>query len=90
MNTKNLLLELIYQAIALSEECLHPLFQMMLSSIENHEHKDLDWHAVNTCCLDDVLLIAVLNDVDLAVEFNEKILREAVRFVMSFQCLCRH
>ncbi|WP_225874955.1 hypothetical protein [Vibrio atypicus] len=44
---------------------------------------EIDWHLMNDLVVDDILLIIVLTDVDLAINFNEIVLREAVKYVMA-------
>ncbi len=84
MNTKTFLLAQIYRAKLDCEICLDDLFDMMSQALMRTDSAEIDWHLMNDLVSDDILLIIVLTDADLSINFNELILREAVNYVMAF------
>ncbi|MEZ9016842.1 hypothetical protein AB6E79_07965 [Vibrio lentus] len=90
MNTKTLLLAQIHRAKLDCEKCLDDLFNMMSQALIRTDSGEIDWHLMNDLVVDDILLIIVLTDVDLSINFNELVLREAVKSVMAFSRELQH
>ncbi|MCJ2378767.1 hypothetical protein LNL84_18310 [Vibrio sp. ZSDZ34] len=57
---------------------------MMSQAVMRTSPAEIDWHLMNDMVDDDILLIIVLTDTDLSVNFNEFVLRESVKHVMEF------
>jgi hypothetical protein len=83
MNTKTFLLAQIHRAKLDCDKCLDDLFDMMSQAVMRTDSDEIDWHLMNDLTDDDILLIIVLNDVDLSINFTELILSEAVNYVMA-------
>ncbi len=83
MNTKTFLLAQIHRTKLDCEKCLDCLFDLMSQALIRTDSAEIDWHLMNDLVVDDILLIIVLTDVDLAINFNEIVLREAVKYVMA-------
>ncbi|EJE4192492.1 hypothetical protein M3904_003175 [Vibrio parahaemolyticus] len=84
MNTKTFLLSLIQRAKLDCDKCLDELVDMMSHALMRVDPEEIDWHLMNDLMDDDILLIVVLTDADLSINFSELILREAVKYVMAF------
>ncbi|MCW8335492.1 hypothetical protein [Vibrio paucivorans] len=84
MNTKTFLLAQIHRAKLDCDKCLDDLFDMMSQALMRTGSAEIDWHLMNDLVGDDILLIIVLTDVNLTINFNELVLREAVKYVMAF------
>ncbi|MDH5929481.1 hypothetical protein L8S13_24670 [Vibrio lentus] len=63
---------------------------MMSQALIRTDSGEIDWHLMNDLVVDDILLIIVLTDVDLSINFNELVLREAVKSVMAFSRELQH
>ena len=84
MNTKTFLLAQIHQAKLGCDKCLDDLFDMMGQALMRTDSAEIDWHLMNDLMCDDILLIVVLTDAELSINFDELVLREAVKYVMAF------
>ncbi|MGR5096590.1 hypothetical protein [Vibrio maritimus] len=84
MNTKSFLLAQIHRAKLDSDKCLVELLDMMSLALMRTDSAEIDWHLMNDLLDDDILLIIVLTDVGLSINFNELVLREVVKYVMYF------
>ncbi|MCG9650341.1 hypothetical protein L1D24_17460 [Vibrio brasiliensis] len=84
MNKKTFLLAQIHQAKLGCDKCLDELFDMMSKALIRTDSAEIDWYLVNDLVDDDILLIIVLTDADLSINFNELVLREAVKYIMAF------
>ncbi|UTZ27702.1 hypothetical protein HB761_13665 [Vibrio campbellii] len=84
MNTKTFLLAQIRRAKLDCDKCLDDLFDMMGQALMRTDSAEIDWHLNNDLVCDDILLIVVLTDADLSINFNELVLRKAVKYVMAF------
>ena len=84
MNTKTFLLAQIHRAKLDCDKCLDDLFDMMSQALMRTDSAEIDWHLNNDLVCDDILLIVVLTDADLSINFNELVLREAVKYAMAF------
>lgn len=83
MNTKTLLLAQIHRAKLDCDKCLTDLLDMMSQAVMRTDPDEIDWHLMNDLTDDDILLIIVLTDVDLSINFTEHILSEAVNYIMA-------
>lgn len=83
MNTKTFLLAQIHRAKLDCDKCLDDLFDMMSQAVMRTDSDEIDWHLMNDLTDDDILLIIVLTDVDLSINFTELILSEAVNYIMA-------
>ena len=63
---------------------LNELLDMMSQALMRTDSAEFDWHLMNDLVGDDILLIIALTDTDLSINFNELVLREAVKYVMVF------
>ncbi len=84
MDTKTFLLAQIHRVKLDSDKCLVELLDMMSQALMRTDSAEIDWHLMNDLVDDDILLIIVLTDADLSTNFNELILREAVKYVIAF------
>ncbi|WP_237333054.1 hypothetical protein, partial [Vibrio anguillarum] len=84
MNTKTFLLAQIHRAKLDSDKCLVELLYMMSQALMRTDSAEIDWHLMNDLVDDDILLIIVLTDAGLSINFNEVLLREGVKYVMAF------
>ncbi|WP_439654175.1 hypothetical protein [Vibrio jasicida] len=84
MNTKTFLLAQIHRAKLDCDKCLDELLDMLSQALMRTDSTEIDWHLMNDLVDDDILLIIALTDADLTINFNELVLREAVKFVMAF------
>ncbi|MGD8233419.1 hypothetical protein [Vibrio sp. TRT 1302] len=57
---------------------------MMSQALMRTDSAEIDWHLMNDLMGDDILLIIVLTDANLTINFNELVLREAVKYVIAF------
>lgn len=83
MNTKTFLLAKIHRAKLDCDKCLINLLDMMSQAVARTDPDEIDWHLMNDLTDDDILLIIVLTDVDLSINFTELILSEAVNYIMA-------
>ena len=84
MNTKTFLLAQIHRAKLDCDKCLDDLFDMMSQALMRTDSAEIDWYLMNDLVGDDILFIIVLTDANLTLNFNELVLREAVKYVMAF------
>lgn len=84
MDTKTFLLAQIHRVKLDSDKRLVELLDMMSQALMRTDSAEIDWHLMNDLVDDDILLIIVLTDADLSTNFNELILREAVKYVIAF------
>ncbi len=63
---------------------------MMSEAVMKIDVEDIDWHLMNELTDADVLLLIVLTDIDLTINFNESILSQAVKYVMAFSSELQH
>ncbi|MEZ8107043.1 hypothetical protein A6E07_11500 [Vibrio cyclitrophicus] len=83
MNTKYLLLEHIHSASESCDRRLNQLFTLMTQAVMRNDAEEIDWHLMNDMSESDVLLIIVLTNIKLTIQYDELILRSAVDYVMS-------
>ncbi len=90
MDTKTLLLHQIQRAMLDCDACLDDLFEMMSRAVLRTDAEQIDWHLMNEMGDADVLLLIVLTDMDLTINFNEIVLKEAVTYVQGIGCELFH
>nr|WP_249335788.1 hypothetical protein [Vibrio parahaemolyticus] len=90
MNVKTILLTHIHRAKSDREKCLDELLDLMSQAVARTDLEEFDWYLMNDLVDADILFTIVLTDVDLTINFNEYVLIEAVRFVMTFGCELQH
>ncbi|PMO78077.1 hypothetical protein BCT01_13290 [Vibrio tasmaniensis] len=84
MNTKSVLLDYIDRANANGDNCYKQLLVLMRESVARTDAEEIDWHMINDLLEADVLLLIVLTDMDLTIQYHEYVLMHAVTFVMKF------
>lgn len=83
MNTKTILLTHIHLAKLDCGRCLDELLDMMSRAVMRTDVEEINWHLMNDLADADILLIIVLTDLELTINFNDSVLREAVKYVMA-------
>lgn len=63
---------------------------MMSEAVMKIDMEDIDWHLMNELADADILLLIVLTDIDLTINFNEFVLSQAVKYVMAFSSELQH
>ncbi|MCG9678956.1 hypothetical protein [Vibrio sp. Isolate24] len=63
---------------------------MMSEAVMKIDVEDIDRHLMNECVDADILLLIVLTDIDLTINFSELVLSQAVKYVMAFSGELQH
>lgn len=90
MNVKTTLLTHIHRAKLDSEKCLDELLDMISQAVARTDLGEFNWYLMNDLVDADILLIIALTDIDLTINFNDCVLIEAVKYVMTFSCELQH
>ncbi|MGF1775881.1 hypothetical protein [Vibrio nomapromontoriensis] len=84
MDTKAIILTLIHRAKSDCDTSLNELFGMMNQAVMRTDEEEIDWHLMNDLTKADILLLIVLTDIYLTINFDELVLNEAVNYVVMF------
>lgn len=72
------------------DTCLNEILEMISQAVDRTDLEEIEWHLRNDLMEQDVLLLIVLTDIELTINFSEVVLTEAVRFIMSFGSELKH
>ncbi|WKY60671.1 hypothetical protein Q5H80_17805 [Vibrio sp. SNU_ST1] len=84
MDTKNTLLTLIQHSRSNCDASLCELLALIQDAVIQSKEDDIDWYITNDISESDVLLLIVMNDIDLSINFHELVLFKAVQYI--FDC----
>ena len=80
----------IHRARSNAKSWLDELLAMIELAVERTDAEEIDWYVINDLLDIDILLLIVLSDIDLTINFHELILNQAVRYVMDFNHEIQH
>lgn len=81
METKNTLQKLVLDAQSNSDECVSELFYLIHQALVRSEGEVINRYIMNGISENDVLLLVVLTDLDLSVNFQNEVLILAVQYI---------
>ncbi|PTC02009.1 hypothetical protein C9980_25260 [Vibrio mediterranei] len=83
MDTKSILLFILHHANELTDHHLEGTFKLMKNAVQRISSEEIDWHLMNGLSDEDILLLLLLHDTDLSVQYRPSHIEEMVRLIVE-------